>query len=302
MCSKAIDPREVGRLKPAFERDARLLVDQVEHPLGRADGPQRFPENRDPLRRPRATRSAYSMNEMSAPVVISPATMRPPPTQMASRAADSPATTEIPPSAARACTLRLANSSARASWPVESHALGGLLRERADRANAGQHFRRGRAGFAMGALNVRRSRFDAPPEHRRREQHGRQAKHHEQREPGRCVEQQARAAHDEHGVLQRVRQFLAERVFERRHVRPQARRDLAGVTAVEELNVLPQQRLEHQPPHANAEALRAPGEEEVAAPRRAGLEQKDSHQDERQLVQPPDVPSPMASSRIRRTT
>jgi hypothetical protein len=69
--------------------------------------------NRDALRKPRATSIAYSTNEISDPVVSRPATIRLPPTQIASSAAHSPATNETPPSAECATILRRANSTAR---------------------------------------------------------------------------------------------------------------------------------------------------------------------------------------------
>jgi hypothetical protein len=54
------------------------------------------------------------MNEMSAPVVRRPLTIRCPPTQIASTAAHSPATNETAPSADADTIFRRANSSARA--------------------------------------------------------------------------------------------------------------------------------------------------------------------------------------------
>ena len=158
------------------------------------------------------------------------------------------------------------------------------------------------AGLGVRLLHVRRQDLHAAAEHRRREDDRRHRQQREQRQLRRRVEEQRRPQHAEHREPQRVGELLAEHVLQRRHVGRQPRRDLADVAAIEELDVLAQQRVEHQAAQPDADALGAQAEEVVARAGRHRLDEQDDHHPERQLIQPLRLAAVMPSSMISRIT
>ena len=169
--------------------------------------------------------------------------------------------------------------------PLVARRFGRLLREGADGSNAADHLGRGRAGLGVRLLHVGREDADAAAENRRGDDDRRHGEQRQQREPGGGVEQQRRSADGEDREAQRVGELLAEDELQRRHVGPQPRGDLAGVAAIEELDVLSQQRLEDDAAQARADAFRAEIETVVARERRAGFDEQDADHQERELVQ-----------------
>src|SRR5262249_51324031 len=98
--------------------------------------------------------------------------------------------------------------------------------------------------------------------------------------------QQPRAGGRDDGKANRVREFLAEYELQGGHVGPQPRRDLPGVPAIEELDVLPEQRLEDHPAQTEADAFGAQIEAGVSHRGRNRLDDQDADHDELELIEP----------------
>jgi hypothetical protein len=140
------------------------------------------------------------------------------------------------------------------------------------------------------ALHVRGHHLDAPAEQTGRERDWRNGQQRQRRELRRRIEEQRRAQQAEHRGPQRIGELFAEHVLERRHVGPQPRGDLTGIAAVEELDVLKQQRLEDQAPQAEADAFGPEAEAVIAPTCGQGLDEHDADHHERQLIQALKLP------------
>ena len=79
-------------------------------------------------------------------------------------------------------------------------------------------------------------------------------------------------------------------MLERRNVGPEPRRDFARVAAVEEPDVLAQQRLKDERAQPHADALRAEAKTVVASHGRHGLDDEDAGHHQRQLRELVKVP------------
>ena len=177
---------------------------------------------------------------------------------------------------------------------VVPRGLGGLLGERTDGANPADHLRCRRAGVRVRLLHVGGAAAHAPAEHRRRDHDWRHGQKREQRQPRRGVEQQARAEQREHREAQRVGEILSQHGLQRGDVGPEPGRDLAGVAAVEELDVLAEQRLKDQAAQTRRYALGPEVEAIIARPRGDRFDEQDTHHDQRELVQAMNPAAPDA--------
>ena len=152
---------EAGRPLAAFSRDARRPAEQLENPLRGAVSARDSAENREALRNPRATSSAHRMNEISAPVVNRPVTMRLPPIQMARSAAHCRQRMTRRQLGARDLAFR--ELERPCDLAIVTRALGGFLREGADGADAAHDLGRRRAASACACCISAASAFTRRP-------------------------------------------------------------------------------------------------------------------------------------------